>query len=358
MAELMLNNVFVNYFGAKDVIHSFSHSFKSGLNVIYGENGSGKTTLLKTIAGLVKINAGEISFNGVDYSEVHIKDKEIAMVFDDLALRERKSARFNLELPLKLRKIPSDTISERVNAVIREFGLSENMLNTSVFRLSQEIKIRLSLARAFIRDSKIIIFDNPFFGLSSDLREELFLLLLGKIRQSNQIIIYATDNSREAEMTLADTIILSFGYLTDKGFPEDFRKTPKSLCTAEKFIRFASSYNIELEKNGSFNLLNGRFSIENIKNKLIGDNYLGKEVIAVIPPRAVVVGEGIEGKVVNLIDTPFGRLAIIEAKNDTINAFVANFIMVGDKIKFDIDTDKIFLFDTVNEKSIIDYNKN
>ncbi|NCA68047.1 MAG: ABC transporter ATP-binding protein, partial [Clostridia bacterium] len=193
MAELALNNIFINYFGARDVIHSFTHTFTGGLNVIYGAEGSGKTTLLKAIAGLVHIKEGSIQLDGKEYSEVRIREKGIAMVFDDLALRNRRCVRYNLELPLRLRKFAPEIIRERVGAVSAEFGLSSGIMDVAVFRLSEEYKVRIALARAFMRESKILIFDNPFARLSPDIREELFLLLLGHIRKSETVVIYATD---------------------------------------------------------------------------------------------------------------------------------------------------------------------
>lgn len=356
MAELALKNVFVNYFGAQDTIHAFSHVFHTGLNVLYAAEGGGKTTLLKTIAGLVAINAGEIIFDGADYSRIKPKDKGIAMVFDDLALRLKRSARFNLELPLKLRKYAPEVIKERVEASLIEFGLSPNILDVAVFRLSEECKVRLSLARAFIRESDIILIDNPFSRLSPDVREELFVMLLSKTQNSGAIVIYATDSSREAEMTVAETTVLSYGYLTDCGFPEDFRRAPGTVLTAEKFIRYSCSYNIELEQSGSFNLLGMRYrlSAEKIAD-LIGDNYLGNNVIAVVPPESVKLNGDMRGTILNLIGTPKGQVAIIAVNGDVICAYVGKEAALRDSINISIDADKIFLFDAANEKTILKY---
>lgn len=350
MATLLLNNIFINYFGACDVIHAFSHEFKSGLNVLYGAEGSGKTTLLKAIAGLVEIKEGTIEYNGENFLNTPIKERDVVMVFDDLALRQRRSARFNLELPLRLRKADAVEIKDKVNKVAKEFGLSESILDTAVFRLSEEYKARVALARAHIRESKIIIFDNPLNKLSPDIREELFVLLLTKLRQKDNIIIYATNSSREAELTLANTVVLSCGYLTEKGYSKDFRNNPKSLYTAEKFIKYSCSYNITLGDKGGFDLLGKKFLLD--INKLLGHNYLGKEVIAVVPPAAVTLGEGLEGTVINIITEEHYRIALIAIDNDTINAIVDESIFIGDKVKFDIDTDKIYLFDNQNEKTI------
>ena len=356
MAKLSLKNVFVNYFGARDSLHAFSHTFCTGLNVVYAEEGGGKTTLLKTIAGLVNINSGEITFNGEDYSKVKLKDKGIAMLFDDFALRPRRSVEFNLGLPLRLRKFAPEVVKERIAATLTEFGLSPNILNAAVFRLSEEYKARIALARVFIRESEIILIDNPFSRLAPDVREELFFLLLARARRSNAIVIYATDSSREAEQTVAKTAVLSFGYLTDCGYPDEFRRAPGTVLTAEKFIKFSSSYNIELDESGGFSLLKERFVLsERQFFNLIGDNYLGKTLIAVVPLDAVRQGGKMRGTVQNLIGATEGRIAIIEVNGETINMRFNEPISIGDIINIDIDADKIFLFDAANEKAVLKY---
>ncbi len=357
MAELSLNNIFINYFGARDVVHSFSHSFCSGLNVIYGEEGSGKTTLLKVIAGLVKPNNGTIFLDGCDYVKAHPRDKGIAMVFDDLAMRGRRSALNNLSLPLRLRKVAPDTINERVSTACRDFGISEHILDSAVFRLTEECRVRLALARAFIRESKVIIFDNPFKRLSPDTREELFLLLLAKIRKSDAIVIYATDNSREVEMTLAPTVIISYGYLTESGYADSFRSAPQTLNTAERFIKYSCSYDIVLDKEGFFDMLGARHYLTSaVIMRLLGANYLGKEVIAVAPPSAFAAGQDIFGRVDNYFATPEGRLAVISTDTDTFNAYIGVEAAVNDILGFTLDTDKIFLYDAQNERVILSGN--
>ncbi len=353
MRKLILSNVFQNYFGGEtDTLHDISTEFCSGLNVVYAPEGGGKTTLLKIIAGLEKYR-GKITLDQTPLAD-KIRDRDVLMVFDDYALRPHKSGRYNLEYPLKLRGTPVSEIQSACDGVIKDFLIGNAILDNTPHHMSKSERCRLAIARAFLREAPIKLFDNPFGGLNPDERRELFLLLMSRIsRETESIIVYATDSAEEAALINGKTVVLSYGWLVGEGLPSVMSQQPSCLCIAEKFIRWSSSYDGELSENGY--LIFSDFAVAFPTERLVSPRYCGSKVIVCAPYSAFSLQDnGVEGIINNVMNADGRYFASVKTQSDSLY-LVSDCPTVGATVNVAVDAAKLLLFDPINERSIIDY---
>lgn len=337
--ELKLNEVTLNYFGHADCLHSINHTFTNGVNVVFGDIGSSKTSLLKAIAGINYVHDGAITLDGEDISLN--KNTRINMVFDDLAFFERRSLKYNLHYPLKLRKIPIEEREEIVNEWLDKFGVSVYLLDNAVFRLSNEDRVKCALLRAFYRESDVILLDNPLSHLNPSERRRVFALLAKFMFQANTIVIYATDSAEEVELLNCPTLVLSYGYNLENGYPSDFLKQPKCLQTAELFIPFYNKVEVTLNEHG-FVLFDRQFDISFVGS--LAESYIGKSVILGFKPDAFTDGE-IESEHIYSLTMPLGVVHLINVNG------IEFYSLIGSS-SIGLDLNKIALYDAVTERLI------
>ena len=168
---------------------------------IVGESGSGKTTLLRTILGLARANAGEITFDGRTIEGQQVSDlawlrSQVGFVQQDPygALAPFMTVRRILREPLIVYKMPEDEQEQRIREVMDEVRLIpvEDFLSKYPHMLSGGQQQRLVVARAMILHPKLIVADEPVSMLDASVRVEI-LELMRKIQQAHNLsVIYIT----------------------------------------------------------------------------------------------------------------------------------------------------------------------
>jgi multiple sugar transport system ATP-binding protein len=158
------------------------------------------------IAGLETISGGEIRIGDRLVNNVHPKDRDIAMVFQNYALYPHMSVRGNLEFALKMRKMPKAEIAQRVGEVARMLEL-EPLLDRKPKALSGGQRQRVALGRAIVRNPKVFLFDEPLSNLDAKLRTQTRAELQKLHHQLRTTSIYVTHDQVEA-MTMADKIVV------------------------------------------------------------------------------------------------------------------------------------------------------
>src|SRR5688572_5062344 len=143
--------------------------------VLLGPSGSGKTTTLRLIAGLETPSSGTVSLDGATVSTNPLPD-HVAMVFQNPGLYPHLTARENIALGLKLRKLPKSEVQTRLTQAGELLGLAA-FLDRKPHQLSGGERQRVALARAIVKRPRVLLLDEPFSNLDwhvrSELREEL-----------------------------------------------------------------------------------------------------------------------------------------------------------------------------------------
>jgi multiple sugar transport system ATP-binding protein len=210
MSNVSLKNVVKRFDDGTVAVKGVSFDLKDGeFLVIVGPSGCGKTTTLRMIAGLETISEGEISIGDRVVNNVHPKDRDIAMVFQNYALYPHMTVRENLEFALKMRKMPKDERARRVGDVARMLEL-EPLLDRKPKALSGGQRQRVALGRAIVRNPQVFLFDEPLSNLDAKLRTQTRAELQKLHHQLNATSIYVTHDQVEA-MTMADKIVVMNG---------------------------------------------------------------------------------------------------------------------------------------------------
>ncbi len=186
----------------------------SGFVSIIGKSGSGKTSLLYLIGGLDSPTDGELTFENQNYSDFNLdsfRSTKVGFVFPDYDLFTYETVEENFKTALDIRHKKYDR-KESIS-VLNEVDLSEEYLERKVSELSAEEKLRVSIARALIKDSEIILADEPTGALDDETGDLIFRLL--KKISSDRLVVVASRN-RESLDRYSDRIIqLNNGKVTD-----------------------------------------------------------------------------------------------------------------------------------------------
>ena len=159
--------------GVETYIHQTSLKLeKNTINILLGSTLAGKTTLMQIMAGLLKPTSGEIWFNEKNVTGLKVQERNVSMVYQQFINYPNFSVYENIASPLKITGVNSKEIKERVGKVAELLKLSP-MLDKKPDELSGGQQQRTALARALVKDSDLILLDEPLANLDFKLREEL-----------------------------------------------------------------------------------------------------------------------------------------------------------------------------------------
>ena len=179
---------------------------KNKILAIVGPSGGGKTTLLRMLAGLEKIDSGEIIYNGESLPIDELEKRNLlGFVFQDFQLFPNLTVRENLVLsPIKTMNMEKNDAEKKAIELLEKLGL-EKQINNYPTSLSGGQKQRVALARAMMINPKIIGYDEPTSALDPELRLEVEKLIL-KNRELGITQIVVTHDLQFAE-NIADSIL-------------------------------------------------------------------------------------------------------------------------------------------------------
>ena len=179
---------------------------KNKILAIVGPSGGGKTTLLRMLAGLEKIDSGEIIYNGESLPIDELEKRNLlGFVFQDFQLFPHLTVLENLVLsPIKTMNMAKNDAEKKAIELLEKLGL-EKQINNYPTSLSGGQKQRVALARAMMIEPKIIGYDEPTSALDPELRLEVEKLIL-KNRELGITQIVVTHDLQFAE-NIADSIV-------------------------------------------------------------------------------------------------------------------------------------------------------
>ncbi|AJF73649.1 MULTISPECIES: ABC transporter ATP-binding protein [Raoultella] len=303
MIELSVENLHLTY-GDNPVLKGVSMTLQRGEVVsLLGPSGSGKTTLLRAVAGLEKPTAGRITigktavFDGNPRSEIPAEERNLGLVFQSYALWPHKTVFENVAYPLKLRKVASGEIAQRVQAVLDQLGLG-HLGSRHPHQLSGGQQQRVAIGRALVYNPPVILLDEPLSNLDAKLREEARVFLRELIIKLGLSALMVTHDQNEA-MAISDRILLlNNGVIEQQGTPQEMYGNPTTLFAAE----FMGSNN---RLRGKITALeNGRARIEGASWALWGmageGVSVGQQATAVIRVERLRLGSSPEDNMLEL----------------------------------------------------------
>jgi ABC-type sugar transport system ATPase subunit len=232
MAAITLARVDKKYPSGFHAVKSLDLAIPDGqFLVLVGPSGCGKSTTLRMIAGLEDATGGTISIADRVVNDVHPKDRDIAMVFQNYALYPHMSVYDNMAFALKLRGVSKADIRARVGPVAEMLGLSP-MLDRKPAALSGGQRQRVALGRAIVREPKAFLFDEPLSNLDAKLRSTTRAELKALHQRLKTTTVYVTHDQEEA-MTLGDRIaVMAGGVLQQDGPPLEVYRRPANRFVA------------------------------------------------------------------------------------------------------------------------------
>ncbi len=205
------------------------------ISVLMGLSGSGKSTLLRAVNGLNKVTRGEVLVNHdgrmVDVVTCNadtlrdVRQKTVAMVFQQFALLPWRSVRENVGFGLELAGVPETERNAKVDRQLKLVGLDQ-WAGKQVHELSGGMQQRVGLARAFATEAPILLMDEPFSALDPLIRTKLQDELLQLQKTLKKTIIFVSHDLEEA-LKIGNTItIMESGRIVQSGRPEDIVLRP------------------------------------------------------------------------------------------------------------------------------------
>ncbi len=205
-SSLEISAVSIAYEGQWGVRNLSLHLNLGDFGCLLGPSGCGKTTTLRAIAGLESIARGEIRIEGECVSSVHRElapeRRKVGMVFQENTLFPHLDVRGNVAFGLRHLKAHNQTL--RVDEMLHLLGL-DGLANRYVHELSGSQRQRVAIARALVQRPHLVLFDEPFSSLDSDLRERIGQDVKRILKDLGITALLVTHDQNEA-FALADQI--------------------------------------------------------------------------------------------------------------------------------------------------------
>lgn len=181
-------------FDVRIVLENLNYNFYEGNSyALIGASGAGKTTLLNIIGKLEEVDSGDIIVNDINLNNIKEKDyfkNYLSYLFQNFGLIENKSIQENLMLAFIGEKISKLEMQKKMNEALKRVHLDVN-LNRKIYTLSGGEAQRVALAKTILKDSPIILADEPTASVDQKNSEEIIELILS-LKKENKIIIIAT----------------------------------------------------------------------------------------------------------------------------------------------------------------------
>ncbi len=204
------------------------------LSVLLGPTLSGKTSIMRLLAGLDKPTSGRILVDGTDVTGFDVRQRSVAMVYQQFVNYPTLSVYENIASPLRVQRRPREEIDKRVQEAARLLRL-EPYLTRTPLQLSGGQQQRTAIARALVKGADLVLLDEPLANLDYKLREELRAELPRIFEASGAIFVYATTEPSEALLLGGRTVCMWEGEVLQAGETTKVYRHPDTLRVAQVF---------------------------------------------------------------------------------------------------------------------------
>lgn len=349
--SLELQNI-VKRVGADTHIYETSLKLEPrSFNILLGTTLAGKTTLMQLMAGIQKPTSGKIFFKGQDVTGSAVQKRNVSMVYQQFINYPNFNVYDNIASPLRVAGMNAQEIERRVSKAAELLRLGP-MLKRKPSELSGGQQQRTAIARALVKDSDIILLDEPLANLDYKLREELRDELPKLFADRDAIVIYATTEPNEALLFGGNTATMNEGRITQFGPTATTYRKPQDLTTAQVFSEPPMN-TAKIEKRGNKITIfgNQRWEIGQSGARLPDGHYtIGVRPYNVSPEKSATTTGNFEGQV--LVTEISGSESVIHTKvNDSTWISLSHGIHampIGSTAKLYVDLDQAMFFDINN----------
>ena len=176
---------------------------QSGIIGLYGPNGSGKSTILKVISGLLTQDEGTIDPNLEKLDKSYVSGNDRSFFW-------RLSVRQNLLFFGQLHNLRNEELNQKINKLSKRFDLL-NILDNRFMSLSSGNKRKVSIVRALLRDSELILFDEITNSLDNNSKSKVLIDISKACETNNSLIFWATHDMKELEQIADKVLVLKNG---------------------------------------------------------------------------------------------------------------------------------------------------
>jgi multiple sugar transport system ATP-binding protein len=326
---------------------------------LVGPSGCGKTTTLRCVSGLDTPSGGTITFDDRDVTDLPPQQRDIALLFQDIALYPHMSVRDNMAYGLKIAGEPKSQRYEKVQDAAELLQITDQ-LDKSPASLSGGQQQRVALGRSLVRDPTVFLFDEPMSDLDAKLKRELRPVVEQVTEQIGCPVLYVTHDQEEA-MTLSDRVaVMNDGNLAQVGKPKEVYDDPATEFVAT-FIGQPTSQLFDAEVaagEGEDEYLvsvgEHEYAVERPNGEL--DGHVGGPIRLGVRPQYIEVVEPDAGiPATHLLDEPLGDAthSFFETEFGEVTV-VTHADFEGEKAEYglDVDPEQVMLFDPETGRQI------
>lgn len=202
------------------------------VTVLLGATQAGKTSLMRIMAGLDRPTAGRVLVDGRDVTGLPVRERNVAMVYQQFINYPSMTVAQNIASPLRLRGATD------IEATVRDLATRlhiDGLLDRLPAALSGGQQQRVALARALAKRAPLMLLDEPLVNLDYKLREELREELSQLFATSDSTVVYATTEPTEALLLGGYTAVMDAGELLQYGPTAEVFRAPRSIRVARAF---------------------------------------------------------------------------------------------------------------------------
>jgi glycerol transport system ATP-binding protein len=204
------------------------------VTVLLGATQAGKTTLMRLMAGLDVPSRGRVLVDGADVTGVPVRERNVAMVYQQFINYPSMTVFDNIASPLKLRGERGAALAQKVQGLAERLHI-EVFLDRLPAALSGGQQQRVALARALAKAAPLMLLDEPLVNLDYKLREELREELSQLFANGESTVVYATTEPGEALLLGGYTAVMDAGELLQYGPTAEVFHRPASIRVARAF---------------------------------------------------------------------------------------------------------------------------
>ena len=213
---------FADFYALDDV----SVSIPTGqLTALLGPSGGGKSTLLRIIAGLDTADSGRVEIAGRDATSLPAQKRNVGFVFQHYAAFKHLTVARNVAFGLEIRKVPPAEIRDRVSDLLKLVHLDQ-FSDRLPAQLSGGQRQRMALARALAVRPNVLLLDEPFGALDSQVRKELRDWLRRLHDEISVTTVFVTHDQDEALEVADEIVVINKGRIEQVGSPDDLYDAP------------------------------------------------------------------------------------------------------------------------------------